>query len=186
MARFFPQQMVGILMGINCAPLLAFLYSFSLMTLGVYHNSYIMTELAVTTLPCWNALNFFSFLVMLLQDKSHLYRSFIDVTMNSRIVIHLHPDLCPTWHKFSFLFRPDLTFYYQLCECFWNGRGWYWCTWSIVQVVLWSLSGSFTCVSLYVLSWLFYVLCCAFLFSRLVFTSRLRSFDFRYNLGSLD
>ena len=48
-------------------------------------------------------------LVMLLQDWSHHYRSFIDVTMNSWIVTvyssALLEPICPPCYIFSFLFR---------------------------------------------------------------------------------
>ena len=78
----------------------------------LYHNSYVMPELAAITQTFCVVLEFLQFdfwnTVILLQDWSYHCRSFMDVIMNSWIVmVYLSAPwklICSTCHSLPFLF----------------------------------------------------------------------------------
>ena len=150
-----------------------------------YHTSYVMPELAVTTQAFCIASDFlhlgFWNRVMLLQDWSHHYSSFIVVIIDSWIVTVYLSAKC---HSFPFLFRlpMDLTLYEQLGGCFKKVRGRlaYRCIWPMLPFFFSGVQVAhlllLLCMYYFSRFMFFVVLVC---FPCLVFIPRLHSFDFR-------
>ena len=145
-----------------------------------YHNSYVMQELAMTTQISYNkapGIGLCCYKIEVINTKV-LWSS--PWNRRSLRCIHLHHENWFVQDVIVFLSSfvyPGLPFYEKLGWCFWKSRGRlpYRYTWSMLPV----LSCSFAFVTLYVLLYLLYVLCCVCLFSMSGFVPESNSFDNR-------
>ena len=167
-------------------------FSFRVVLEFAYHNSYVLTELAVATQTFCTTLDLlqlgFRNSVMLLQDWCHHFRSFMIVIMNSRIVtvyhLHMRTDLFNALVFLSSFVYPGHDFLWATRWVFLERQRTLTLPVHVVHAPSFLVEFEFTFVSLYVLFWLFYILCCACLFFVPGLHKNLVSLNFSFRLFS--